>query len=337
MKRVSLAVLTLLSASIVASAKKPLQVYFIDVEGGQSTLFVAPSGQSLLVDAGWPGNAYRDANRIVKAAKLAGVKKIDYLWNTHFHVDHVGGVPQLVTKMPVVTFVDHGPNREDSNSTRVGYDDYLKAIGASKHLVLKPGDHLPLKGVELTVVSGDGNVIEQALPRAGQPNQFCANVPQKATDPTENARSLGFVLTYGKVRIVDLGDLTWNKELELVCPNNKLGRATIDIVSHHGLDQSNSPALVHALQPQVAIMNNGSKKGATPSAWDVVRSSPGLQDLWQLHFADAGGKEHNSADPFIANVTEGDTGFYLKLTVNEDGRYTVENPRNHFSKEYSAQ
>ena len=119
-----------------------------------------------------------------------------------------------------------------------------------------------------------------------------------------------------------------------MCPDNKLGRADLLVVSHHGLDQSNSPALVHGLQPRVALMNNGAKKGGSPSAWDVVKSSPGLQDLWQLHFAEGGGQEHNTTDPFIANVDEGDTGCYLKLTAREDGSFDIFNPRNKFSRSY---
>lgn len=328
---------SLLLASIALPIRaKPLEIFFIDVEGGQSTLFVTPAGQSLLIDTGWPGNAFRDANRIVAACKLAHVKKIDYVLITHFHMDHVGGVPQLVAKMPVGTFIDHGPNRETSKGAEVPYEDYVKAIGGSNHIVAKPGDHLPIKGIDAVVVSADGKLIDQPLPGAGQPNQYCSGVLKKETDLTENARSLGLDITFGSLKIVDLGDLTWNKELELVCPDNNLGKADIFIVSHHGIDLSNSPALVHALAPRIAIMDNGSKKGGSPAAWDVVKSSPGLQDLWQLHFADEGGKEHNSGDPFIANVTEADTGFYLKLTANSDGSFEVYNRRNKFSKQYPA-
>ncbi|MBV9082963.1 MAG: MBL fold metallo-hydrolase [Acidobacteriaceae bacterium] len=319
-----------------SAAQKPLEIFFIDVEGGQSTLFVTPERQSLLIDTGWPGNAFRDANRIVAATKLAKIKKIDYVLITHYHRDHVGGVPQLVAKFPVGAFIDHGPNREDNPSARVPYEDYEKATSTSNHIHVKPGDRLPIKGMDAVVVSADGNVIDQALPGAGQPNSFCAGVDQKATDPSENARSIGLVITFGKLKIVDLGDLTWNKELEVVCPNNKIGKADIFVVSHHGIDQSNSPALVHALQPRVAIMNNGSKKGGVRSAWDIVKSSPGLEDLWQLHFADAGGSEHNVSDPFIANVTEEDTGYYLRLTAEEDGSFEIYNARNKFSKKYSA-
>jgi competence protein ComEC len=325
-----------LLASSLAAADKPLQIFFVDVEGGQATLFVSPSGQSLLVDTGWGYNAFRDANRIVAAAKLAKIKKIDYVLITHFHSDHVGGVPQLAQKMPIGAFVDHGENRETSKASQTLYAEYKTAMGSTNHITAKPGDKIPIKGLDVTAVSADGALLSQALPGAGGANQYCSGVQQKATDPSENARSLGIILQFGKLRIVDLGDLTWNKELELMCPENKLGRADIFVVSHHGIDQSNSPALVHALAPRVAIMDNGSKKGGAPSAWDIVKSSPGLLDLWQLHFSDAGGAEHNSPDPFVANVEESDTGFYLKLTAHQDGSFTVFNPRNKFSKDYPA-
>jgi competence protein ComEC len=323
-------------ASLAQAGEKPLEIFVVDVEGGQATLFVTPAGQSLLIDTGWPGNAYRDANRILAAAKHAKIKKIDYVLITHFHSDHVGGVPQLAAKIPIGTFIDHGPNREDSKETNRLYADYQKAIAGANHLTPKPGDRLPIKGVDAVVVSADGNIISHPLPGGGQPNSSCAGVEPKATDPSENARSLGVVITLGKLRIVDLGDLTWDKELDLVCPNNKIGKADIFVISHHGLDQSNSPALVHGIQPRVAIMDNSSNKGGSPSAWDIIKSSPGLEDLWQLHFADAGGKAHNATDPFIANVTEADTGYFLRVTANPDGSFEVYNPRNKFSKQYPA-
>ena len=322
--------------AVAQAAHKPLEIFFVDVEGGQATLFVTPAGQSLLIDTGWGYNAYRDADRIAAAAKLAKVKKIDYVLITHYHADHVGGVPQLVKKIPVETFIDHGPNRENSNSTNHLYSEYESAIGGAKRMTATPGDRLPVKGMDAGIVSADGNLINQPLPGAGQPNQFCSGVEQKATDPSENARSVGTVITFGALRIVDLGDLTWDKELGLVCPNNKIGRADLLVVSHHGSDQSNSPALVHALAPRVAIVDNSAKKGGSPAAWDIVKSSPGLQDMWQLHFADAGGKEHNASDPFIANVTEADTGYYLKVTANEDGSFEVYNSRDKFKKQYGA-
>ena len=321
---------------VAQAAQKPLEIFFVDVEGGQATLFVTPAGQSLLIDTGWGYNAYRDADRIAAAAKLAKVKKIDYVLITHYHADHVGGVPQLVKKIPVQTFIDHGPNRENSNSSNHLYSEYESAISGAKRVTATPGERLSIKGMDAVVVTADGNLINQPLQGAGEPNQSCSGVEQKATDPTENARSVGTVITFGLLRVVDLGDLTWEKELELVCPNNKIGRADLLVVSHHGSDQSNSPALVHALAPRVAIFDNSATKGGSPTAWDVVKSSPGLQDIWQLHFADAGGKEHNASDSFIANVTEADTGYYLKVTANEDGSFEVYNSRDKFKKQYGT-
>jgi len=329
-------VAALLSAVIATAARKPLEIYFVDVEGGQATLFVAPAGQSLLIDTGWDNNANRDAIRITKAMKLAGIKRIDYVLITHYHKDHVGGVPQLAAKARLGTFIDHGVNREQSPATQHLYEEYQKAIAGKSHLEVKPGDRLPIRGIEATVVSADGGVISDPLPGAGGQNAECSGVQEHATDTTENARSVGTVLTFGSLRIVDLGDLTWNKELELMCPVNKLGNADVLIVSHHGYDSSNSPALVHGLHPRAAVIDNGATKGADPSAWDIIKSAPGSADIWQLHFADAGGSEHNASDPFIANTRGADTGFYIKLSAHEDGSFEIYNARNKFSKSYPA-
>ncbi len=326
----------LLFASVVSAAQKPLQVYFIDVEGGQASLFVTPSGQSLLIDTGWPGNAYRDANRIAAAAKLAKVKKIDYVVITHYHDDHVGGVPQLVEKIPVGTFIDHGANTETGKGPDRLWAGYQKGLATAKRLTVKPGDTIPIKGLSATIVSSNGEVIAQPVPGAGAANSFCSSVKDQPVDTTENARSVGTYFTFGKFRTVDLGDLTWNKETLLACPNNKLGQVDVLIVSHHGFNQSSNPVLVKALAPRVAIMDNGAKKGGSPSTWDIIKSSPGLEDLWQLHFSNEGGKEHNPPDSFIANVDEADTGYYLKLTAYEDGSFEVYNARNKQEKKYAA-
>lgn len=321
---------------LVNAAPKPLQIYFIDVMGGQATLFVAPSGQSLLIDAGWPGFSNRDALRIAAAAKAAKVKKIDYLLVTHHHLDHVGGVPQLIEKIPVGTFVDHGPNRETGKQADKLFAEYEKAVSTGQRLIVKAGDTVPIKGLDVKVVTADGGEIKTPLSGGGQPNQFCAGVQKKDADPSENARSVGTVITFGKLRVLDLGDLTWNKELDLVCPENKVGKVDVFVVSHHGLDASNSPALVHAVQPRVAVMNNGSKKGGKPAAWDIVKASPGLEDFWQLHFSIEGGTAHNSPDTLIANLDDADSGHYIKLTANENGSFEIYNSRNKFKKDYAA-
>ncbi len=322
----------------LSARAKDLEVYFVDVEGGQATLMVAPSGQSVLVDSGWGDNNFRDANRIAAAAKLAKIKKIDYFILTHYHDDHVGGVRQLVQKLPVGTFVDHGPNREqfDKRAQQRMVSDYEQAVSGAQHLVVKPGNKIPVKGLDVTVVTADGNALSTALPGAGDQNSYCAATPDKEQDPTENARSLGTFWQFGQFRMADLGDLTWNKEKGLMCPVNRLGKVDVFIVSHHGLNWSNSPALVDAIAPKVAIMDNGAKKGGSPSTYDLLKAASGLQAIWQLHFAEEGGKEHNAPDSFIANVDEADTGFYLKLTAHEDGSFEVYNPRNKHSEQYGT-
>ncbi len=327
------------SAPLLAEANT-LRIYFIDVEGGQSTLFVTPAGQSLLIDTGWPGNNGRDADRIVAAAKAAGINKIDYVLITHFHEDHVGGVPQLVERIPVGTFIDHGENHETNDAPTVAdWHAYQKvlATGKYKHITPKPGDILPVKGIRATVISADGALIENPLPGAGQDNPTCKDAESFPADQTENLRSLGTLITFGKLRILDLGDLTHDKEMELMCPINKLGKVEIYIVSHHGWSQSSSPALVYGIDPRVAIMDNGAKKGGTPSVIDIIKKSPHLEDLWQLHFSEEGGEAHNTSPDLIANPTDSpDAGNYLELTARKNGSFDVFNSRTQKTKHYSA-
>lgn len=323
----------LLALAVTASAS-PLRLYFIDVEGGQSTLIVSPTGASILIDAGWPGNNGRDANRILDTAKAAGVKQFDYLIVTHYHPDHVGGVAPLAEKIKIGTFVDHGPNREDSDNTRANYAAYQKAIGNARHLVVKPGDRIPIPGLDVTVVSADGNLISEPLPGAGESNPLCSSETVAPDDPSENPHSVGILISYGKLRVLDMGDLTKQKELRLACPRNLIGKVGLFVVSHHGTASSNSKALVHAIQPRVAIMDNGPRKGGSAESWQTVHDSPGLVDLWQLHYAMASDKDHNVGDDFIANLEEKCTGKSLVVTGDADGTLTVTNARNNFSKTY---
>jgi competence protein ComEC len=322
-----------------SNVKKALRIYFVDVEGGQATLFVTPAKQSLLIDTGWPDNQGRDADRIVATAKLAGIKKIDYVLITHYHTDHVGGVPQLAARIPIGTFIDHGDNRETTDAaTEKGFQAYqdLLATGKYKHMTAKPGDVLPILGMDALVVSADGAVLDHPLPRAGEENPACKGAEQYPADTTENLRSLGTVITFGKLRILDLGDLTHDKEMEFMCPLNKLGKIDIYIVSHHGWSQSGSPALVYGIAPRVAIMDNGAKKGGSPPVWDIIEKSPGLENLWQLHFSDEGGAAHNVPEEFIANPPGPDAGNYLELTAWPDGSFEVFNSRTGQSKHYPA-
>jgi competence protein ComEC len=318
-----------------AAGSKPLQIYLVDVEGGQATLIVSPSGQSLLIDTGWPGYEGRDADRILAAAHQAGITKLDYVLITHYHRDHVGGVPQLVDGIKVGTFVDHGPNLEDSDVTRTDYAAYEKAIEGHAHVVLKPGFGLPIKGLQVEVLAAAGDHITKPLPGAGEANKYCSAEPAAEVDNTENARSVGVLITYGHFRFLDLGDLTKKKELEIACPNNLLGTVDLFLVTHHGADLSNPKALDWALHPRVAVIDNGPRKGASPAAWQIVHDSPGLEDLWQLHYAEGSDKDHNVADERIANVKENCEGKFLKVAAEADGTFTVTNGRTGEQKTYS--
>jgi competence protein ComEC len=331
--------IALSTAWAAPGTKKSLEIYFVDVEGGQATLFVTPARQSLLIDTGWPGFEGRDAERIAAVAKKAGIRRIDYVLITHYHRDHVGGAPQLAARIPIGTFIDHGQNRETANAATVeGWQGYQKLVasGNHKHISVKPGDSLPIRGMAATVVSADGAVIDKPLSGAGQPNPACDAAEKYSPDQTENARSLGTLIIYGKLRILDLGDLTRDRELELMCPTNKLGRIDVYVVSHHGLSQSSSPELVNAIAPRVAIMDNGAQKGGSPPVWDIIEKSPHLEDLWQLHFSEEGGTAHNVASEYIANPPGPDAGNYLELKAYPDGSFEVWNSRTQKEKRYPA-
>jgi len=327
--------LLFLLASCTLRAAETLDVYFVDVEGGQATLLVSPSGESMLVDAGWPGFGGRDADRIVATAKAAGVKRIDYLLVTHYHTDHVGGVPPLAAKIPVMHFVDHGPNAETSSAVNELVAAYHQVRDKSQHLVVKPGDKIPIKGLAVEVVAAAGQTLAAPLEGAGAANPLCAATPLRAADPTENAQSVATLIRFGKFRLADLADVTWNKELELVCPVNRIGTVDVYLTTHHGMNLSGSAAIVHALAPRVAIMNNGARKGGSPEAWQAIRSSPGLEDIWQLHYTVKAGNENNTPAQFIANPEENCKGYGLKLSADSDGSFTVTNTRTGYSKRYS--
>jgi beta-lactamase superfamily II metal-dependent hydrolase len=326
-------------AMFLSAQSRTLDIYWIDVEGGASTLIVAPSGESLLVDTGFPGNDDRDAKRIQAAAMAAGLTRIDNLVITHFHGDHVGGLAALSKAMPIRKIWDHGESIEASQPNGATlWKDYLAAAG-NRRTVVKPGDKIPLKGVDITVVSANGDVLPNKMKR-GFVNKLCDGAERKPTDNTENSRSTGFLLTYGKFTFLDVGDLTWDREMMLACPVNKIGEVSLMQATHHGFSngQSGAPALIWSLKPQVVVVNNGARKGFSNGGYETLAKIPGIEGIWQGHKGAMNDADHNTKDEMIANLEEGavDKGNWIKASASGDGKFTVTNNRNKFSKSYMA-
>jgi competence protein ComEC len=335
--RLKLALALLASASVCDAATRSLDIYFIDVEGGQSTLLVTPDKQSFLIDTGYAGNEARDANRIVAAAHAAGVKQIDYLMITHFHPDHDGGVVELSKRMPIRHFVDHdtlAPEAQKDDGTRSAYEHYAAVRKGQPHIVAKPGDHLPLTGIDTVVVSSAGSVLTQPLPGAGAANTLCGSQGTQPNDPLENPRSTGVVVTLGKFRFLDVGDLTGAPLFSLVCPKSLIGPVSVYLGAHHGGSDTADPAIFAAFKPRVVVMNNGLKKGGAKNTYEALHHVAGLADVWQVHKSDAAG-EQNFADDHIANLDES-TGYWIQLSAQADGSFKVVNGRNGQSKSYPA-
>lgn len=284
-----------------------LNIYYIDTEGGQSTLFVGPSGESLLVDTGNAGE--RDLGRIAETLRTAGVTKIDHLWTTHYHGDHVGALLELAKQFPVGHFYDHGKPNPNDRIVSAQFLTAYEALSSGKRTVVKPGDKVKMSGLDITAVASANQFIRSNLPGGGGQNASCAGVKPKdesAYPDPDNGDSAGFVLSYGRFRTIDLGDLTWNGELDLMCPTNRIGTVDLYLTSHHGLEKSGSPALVQALRPRVAVMNNGTRKGGTAEVFAGLQETVGLEDLWQLHWSYNVGLE-NAPARFIANVDDAAT------------------------------
>ena len=350
------------TALLSAQGRQTFDIYVIDVEGGNATLFVTPAGESVLIDAGNGGaNAARDVGRILEAAEDAGLTQIDHHITTHWHGDHFGGLAELARLIPIKAYYDHGPTIQPQElSTKFLDNVYPTIVAQATRTIVKAGDSIAVAGLEWRIVTSGGEVIQSALPGAGAQNPYCAAFTPRDPDPTENAQSVGSHITFGKFRVVHPGDLTWNKEAELMCPANRLGTADLLIVGHHGQPTSNSEVFVHALRPRVSIINNGSRKGGQPDAMRVILNSPGLEDVWQSHFSILSGQEYTVPGMFIANVFDdqpetlpidpvtgprdqwpaapGHNGeaYWFKVTAQSDGTFSVTNPRNDFTKTYRA-
>jgi len=331
--RVVVAIVVVLAAlaSIRAIAKDTLDIYFIDVEGGQSTLLVAPEGQSLLIDAGFAGFGDRDATRVMDAIRDAGLARIDTLLITHFHGDHDGGVPALARRIPIGAFVDYGRPLETAETTVAPYEAYAAVRAKGKHVQPKPGDRLPLGRVQVDVVTAGGALLSRPLDGAGEPNPACASYAARAHDPSENARSLGVRAGFGAFHFLDLGDLNWNPLGRLACPTNLVGPVDLYLVPHHTNSDSNVPAFLAAIHPRVIVSNNGAVKGG---AADALASLHRLGvDVWQLHASRADGAR-NSDGALIANDDDGATSHWIKVSARVDGSFTVTNHRTGATKAY---
>jgi len=308
-----------------------LDIYFIDVEGGQSTLLVTPSHQSYLIDTGYNGNDGRDADRIVAAARAAGVTKIDFLMITHFHGDHAGGVADLAKRMPIAAFIDHDTTLPTDTNSKATFEAYAAVRKNGRHIIAKPGDRLPIEGIDVRVVSNGGATISAPLSGAAAANVACPPSAPDPGEPFENPRSTGVVVQFGQFRFIDLGDLSGKPLYALFCPANLLGHASVYLVPHHGGDDVVYPA-TFAVSPRVAIMNNGERKGGSAAAFTALRAVPGLRDVWQLHRSLAK-DARNYADANVANLDE-TTGHWIKVSADESGAFTVTNGRTGESRKY---
>lgn len=332
----AVAVLPFVTASSAAQEKPSgkLLIYAIDVEGGQATLLVSPEKGSLLVDTGWPGNNGRDAARIQAAMKDAGITKLDHVLITHYHMDHVGGVPNLLEHVQVGEFIDHGENREMGDGVPQLYATYEKAV-AGKRRSVHPGDTISIPGLKTVVLTADGQHIAAVPGVTPRPNPYCAAEPKHEADTTENARSTGILVTFGKFQFLDLGDLTKDKEVALVCPNNPLPKIDLYLATHHGFNLSNSKAIVDELGARAVIMDNGAHKAGSPEAWQTIHEAPTVQDLYMLHTAEGSDAAHNSPEALIANPKgAAQDGAYFKVVASPDGSFSVFNSRTGATKNY---
>jgi len=343
--------ITLLFLSVFAAAlpaADTMQVYAIDTEGGHSILTISPSGETMLVDLGWTESGMRAAStpQVIEALKTIGVKRIDYFVMSHYDIDHIGDVPKFVESIPVGHFYDHGDIQlakvDDARWAKMGetakarFEAYAAVREKVGHTVLKPGDRVPIKGIDVYVIHSGAKWITKPLPGAGQSNPACATAkqPDLVARDLEDDASVGLLYTFGKFRMYDPVDLEGHNAHELVCPTNPIGTVDVYDINVHGQNKGYSPAMVSALQAPVIVEFNGNRKGGDADVWTNLHSLPAPPDIWALHFNDPAGTEKNPPPDFIANLPGPDGMKGIKISANRDGMFTVTNERNGFTKTY---
>jgi beta-lactamase superfamily II metal-dependent hydrolase len=335
-------VLALLLAAPVPA--RDLRLIAIDVEGGAANLYITPGGKSLLIDTGFPagmgeppgaaGIAVSSAQRIAAAARNAGLTRIDHVLISHYHVDHVGGLFELMALIPVGAVIDHGVNRELSAAgatpgpiaPATTYPRYIAAIAGKPRRQLRAGDRVWIDGLELTAVASDGEVITRPLAGAGGAGIACATAADEARDGgEENWRSLGVRLRWGKARVLSLGDATLRLENRLACPRDLIGPVDLMFASNHGSANAGSEALLRTVQPRIILVSNGPTKGADAAVMERLKSLPFRPAVWQLHVAMHSAAADVAPD-YIANLDR-TTANNLMLTISDSGKVRVTNQR----------
>jgi beta-lactamase superfamily II metal-dependent hydrolase len=333
-------VICLLCCCGALAAPRTLDIYFIDVEGGAATLIVTPTGQSLLIDAGFPGD--RDAARIAHVAMdVAGLKQIDHCVITHWHRDHVGGVTALSKLIPIRNFYDHGVPQTIAADMQVENIEAYKLTTQGKSVTLTPGHEIKLQSstkslspLGVRVIAAGGVVLGErsATPQIRPCGQEFQSKPE---DSSDNANSIGILLTFGRFKFFDGGDLTWNVENRLACPKNIVGPVDVYQVDHHGVDSSNNPMLLHALDPHLAVINSGPRKGAEAGTFGALSRLTGIEAIYQLHRNLRTTDRDNTTVAYIANEEEQCQGNFIQLSVEPDGKsFRVSIPAKQFSRRF---